>query len=73
VVGKNGVINNSDEQPAVTKPQAPQIGDAITALPQNSKQVTINGEVLYVTPDHLYLKAQNINDATTYKVVGKAQ
>lgn len=75
VVGKNGVINNSDEdqQDVSTIPEAPQIGDEITTLPENSKQVTINGDVLYVTPDNLYLKAQTVNNTTTYKVIGKAE
>lgn len=74
VVGKNGVINNTEEQQPVTNvPQAPEVGDEITTLPENSKQVTINGDVLYVTPDNLYLKAQTINNTTTYKVVGKAE
>jgi len=74
VVGKNGSINNTEEQPPVTTTkQAPQIGDEITTLPENSRQVTINGEVLYVTPDNLYLKAQTNNNTTTYKVVGKTE
>jgi hypothetical protein len=74
VVGKNGVINNTDDQQqASIVPQAPEVGDEITALPENSKQVTINGEVLYVTPDNFYLKAQTINSTTTYKVIGKAE
>lgn len=74
VVGKNGVINNSDDQPEVSSfPQAPELGDEITTLPENSKQVTINGDVLYVTPDNLYLKAQTVNNTTTYKIVGKAE
>lgn len=75
VVGKNGNINNSEEeqQPVSTTKQAPQIGDEITTLPENSRQVTINGELLYVTPDNLYLKAQTNNNTTTYKVVGRAE
>jgi hypothetical protein len=74
VVGKNGVINNTDGQQQVSSvPQAPEVGDEITTLPENSKQVTINGEVLYVTPDNFYLKAQTVNNTTAYKVVGKAE
>jgi hypothetical protein len=78
VVGKNGVVNNSestDDQQADTNsaPQAPQVGDEITTLPENSKQVTVNGEVLYVTPDNLYLKSETVNNTTIYKVVGKAE
>jgi hypothetical protein len=72
VVGKNGNINNTDEQKD-DEIIAPQIGDEITALPENSREVTINGEVLYVTPDNLYLKAETRNNTTTYKVVGKAE
>ncbi len=72
VVGKNGNINNTEE-PASSDNQAPQIGDEITTLPENSRQVTINGEVLYLTPDNLYLKAETNNDSTTYKVVGKSE
>lgn len=75
VVGKNGVINNSDDQQEEISsvPKTPEVGDEITVLPENSKQVTINGDVLYVTPDNLYLKAQTVNNTTTYKVVGKAE
>lgn len=75
VVGKNGVINNTNsDQPQVNESaQAPQVGDEITTLPENSKEVTINGEVLYVTPDNLYLKAETVNNATTYKVVGRVE
>jgi len=76
VVGKNGVINNTDQQPQqqpAPTSHAPQVGDEITALPDNSKQVTINGDVLYVTPDNLYLKAQTVDNTTTYKVVGRAE
>lgn len=74
VVGKNGVIDNTDDQSQEnTQPQIPQVGDEISSLPDNSKQVTINGEVLYVTPDNLYLKAQTVNNTTTYKVVGKSE
>jgi hypothetical protein len=50
-----------------------EVCDEITVLPENSKQVTINGDVLYVTSDNLYLKAQTVNNTTIYKVVGKAE
>jgi hypothetical protein len=75
VVGKNGKIDNTEEAPVNTpsQQQAPQIGDEINNLPDNSRQVTINGEVLYVTPDNLYLKAETRDNTTVYKVVGKAE
>jgi hypothetical protein len=73
VVGKNGVIDNTEEPTVTNAPQVPQVGDEITVLPENSKQVTINGDVLYVTPDNLYLKAETVNNKTIYKVVGKTE
>lgn len=73
VVGKNGVIDNTEDQIVTNAPQTPQVGDEITVLPENSKQVTINGDVLYVTPDNFYLKAETVNNTTIYKVVGKAE
>lgn len=73
VVGKNGEINNTQEPAANEETQDPQVGDIINSLPENSRTVTINGEVLYVTPDNLYLKAETNNNVTTYKIVGKGE
>lgn len=72
VVGKYGEINNTDSQTASSGQslQSLQIGDEINTLPQNTRQVTINGESFFVTPDNLYLKAETKNNAITYKVVG---
>jgi hypothetical protein len=49
----------------------PKMGDMIEQLPQDSRKVRVNGQVLFVTPDDVYLKAttdQNGNKA--YVVVG---
>ena len=83
VVGKYGEINNSnnnqdnisvnppDGQDAVTPDQKPlQMGDIITTLPDNSRQVTLNGEVLFVSPDNIYFKQRVVDGAAGYEVVG---
>jgi hypothetical protein len=72
VVGKNGVINNTDEQSEMmTTPQSLELGDLINQLPEGSKIVTINGEQMYETPDNIYLEEEHVNGSVTYKVVGK--
>ncbi|HEX2609148.1 MAG TPA: DUF6515 family protein [Flavisolibacter sp.] len=70
VVGKYGEVNNTDQQP-VTQTVVPQIGDEFNQLPVNSKEVIINNESLYLSPDNFYYKAIQNNTTTTYKVVGK--
>ena len=72
VAGKNGVINNSEENTNdLDTTWSLQIGDIISQLPEGSKIVTINGEQLYETPDNVYLQEQSDNGETQYKVVGK--
>lgn len=72
VVGKNGEINNTDENNNVTAPPSPslQIGSVVSQLPEGSKIVTINGEKVYVTPDGSYLKEENVDGEVQYRVVG---
>jgi len=70
VVGKYGEINNSDEQDPITSDQPLQLGDIITTLPQNSRQVTIDGQTLFVSPDNIYFKQRILDGATSYEVVG---
>jgi hypothetical protein len=74
VVGKNGQVNNSDDPNAnVTNQQRPlQMGDIVSTLPDNCKQVTINGQVLYVSPDNVYFKQRVDNGTTSYEVVGSS-
>jgi hypothetical protein len=71
VVGKYGHINNTDDEP-VSDLQQPALheGDVIPVLPDGCKEVSINGEQLYVSPDNTYFKSQNIDGNTSYKIVG---
>ncbi|HEY5393476.1 MAG TPA: DUF6515 family protein [Hanamia sp.] len=75
VIGKNGVINNtnSDNQVQQVAPQddGTQIGDILNSLPDNSKIVTVNGQELYETPDNIYLQKLENDGNVQYKVVGK--
>ena len=72
VVGKNGVINNTEENANDLNTTLPlQIGDIISQLPEGSKIVTINGEQVYETPDNIYLQEQSDNGVKQYKVIGK--
>ncbi len=59
VVGKNGEINNSEEQQAPPlPPAAPKVGDRISELPANCRSITLNGEKLYVAPDDTYYRPE---------------
>ena len=72
VVGKNGEINNSDD--SSTDPNVPlHVGDIVSTLPENSREVTINGQVLFVSPDNLYFKQRDDNGTTNYEVVGSGE
>lgn len=79
VIGKNGVVNNSQDindgsmqYPGAMQPAVPlQEGDIISQLPEGSKVVTINGTQLYETPDNIYLQQESNNGVIGYKVVGK--
>ena len=68
VVGKNGKIDNTEEQPADSS--APAVGDKINQLPDNCKTITLNGQKLYVAPDDTYYQAETDG---TYTVVGIAK
>ena len=68
VVGKNGKINNTQNQPAPSVSH--QLGDVVAQLPEGSKTVTVNGEELFKTPDGTYLKQQFDGRVVTYKAVG---
>lgn len=67
VAGKYGRVNNTDES---NDTSALRTGDVVTTLPDGCKEVTINGEELYVSPDSTYYKSQTADGATTYKIVG---
>ncbi len=70
VVGRNGEVNNTDDESTDSLQSPLQDGDIVNQLPEGSKVVTINGEKMYVTPDDTYLKEENDGDAVHYKVVG---
>lgn len=71
VVGKNGAINNSDNPDASSSTQPPmQVGDIVSKLPDNSRQVTINGQTLFVSPDNFYFKQRVDSGTISYEVVG---
>ncbi|MFI5188386.1 MAG: DUF6515 family protein [Chitinophagales bacterium] len=69
VVGKNGEINNSDDANVNSSNQL-RVGDIVSKLPDNSRQVTINGQTLFVSPDNFYFKQRSDNGAVSYEVVG---
>lgn len=70
VAGKYGHVNNTDENAAATLPPALHVGDVVPVLPDSCKEVTINGEQLYLSPDNTYFKAQTFDGTTSYKIVG---
>lgn len=72
VVGKHGHINNTDDGTVSDDLQRPalNVGDVIPVLPEGCKEVTINGELLYLSPDNTYFKPQTIDGNTSYKIVG---
>jgi hypothetical protein len=70
VVGKNGEINNTDDQETGSSDQPLRVGDIVTTLPLNSRPVTIDGQNLFVSPDNIYFKQTIVNGNTSYEVVG---
>ncbi|HMR92429.1 MAG TPA: DUF6515 family protein [Chitinophagaceae bacterium] len=73
VAGVNGVLDTKEkkETPAApAKPAGPQVGDRFESLPVNSKQVTINGEKLYMSPSGYYYKQVADDGEAYYEVVG---
>lgn len=70
VVGKYGHVNNTEAGVSDLQQPALRVGDVIPVLPDGCKEVTINGEQLYVSPDNTYFKAQTYDGNTSYKIVG---
>ncbi|MDN3551072.1 DUF6515 family protein [Mucilaginibacter aquaedulcis] len=70
IAGKDGELNtdnggNGDVQ------QAPQIGDIVGQLPEDSRKIKINGEKLYVSPDGYYYQETSDNNGNkAYKIIG---
>jgi len=70
IAGKDGELNtdqggNGDYQ------KAPQMGDIVSQLPEDSRKIKINGEKLYVSPDGFYYQDTTDNNGNkAYKIVG---
>ncbi|GAA4741981.1 DUF6515 family protein [Flavisolibacter ginsenosidimutans] len=73
VVGKYGHVNNSEAGVSDLQQPALHVGDVIPVLPDGCKEVTINGEQLYLSPDNTYFKAQTSDGNTSYKIVGMGE
>ena len=68
IAGKDGVLNTGQQQAANA---APQVGDVIDQLPQDSREVNIAGKKYFVSPDDIYYQEQvDAGGSTSYKIVG---
>src|SRR4051812_48183210 len=62
VVGKNGRIDNTENEPTPTpspspaSPPEPETGDRVSELPDNCKTVVVDGQKLYVSPNNTYYR-----------------
>lgn len=73
VAGKDGELNTDDDSGNgdYSMPPAPQMGDVVQQLPQGSRRLNINGQVMYMSPDGIYYQAFIDQDGNTdYKIVG---
>jgi len=72
VAGKDGELNTDDSGGDNNgMPPAPQIGDVVQQLPQGSRRLNINGQVMYMSPDGIYYQSFVDQDGNTeYKIVG---
>jgi len=74
VVGKNGQLDNSSDQPQEQQqqPATPSQETVMAQLPSGSRGVEINGQQLYVSPDGMYYQeVTNPDNSRGYKIVGK--
>ena len=76
VVGKNGRIDNAENEPPPAPaptpsptPAPPTTVDRVSELPNNCKTVVVNGQKLYVSPNDTYYRLESDG---TYSVVGSA-
>ena len=69
IAGKDGELNTDQGNGGYD--QAPQIGDVVGQLPQDSRKIKINGEKLYISPDGYYYQETTDNNGNkAYKIVG---
>lgn len=73
VVGKNGELNTGGGSNQAPDNNAPADDNVVPQLPQGSRKVEINGQMLYVSPDGMYYQEErdNSNNVTGYRIVGK--
>ncbi|MDB4925572.1 DUF6515 family protein [Mucilaginibacter sp.] len=66
VAGKDGVLNtDGDNADNATAAQAPQVGDVVNQIPDNSRRVSLNGKKYYVSPDDIYYEIITDKDGNT--------
>ncbi|MDB5032513.1 DUF6515 family protein [Mucilaginibacter sp.] len=65
VAGKDGVLNTDGENADTVVPQAPQVGDVVNQIPDNSRRVSLNGKKYYVSPDDIYYEIITDKDGNT--------
>ncbi|HVW96453.1 MAG TPA: DUF6515 family protein [Mucilaginibacter sp.] len=71
VAGKDGELNTAPGDEYQDVPQGPMLGDIVPQLPPDCRQIKIDGEKLFVSPDGVYFKEITDDDGNkTYKVVG---
>jgi hypothetical protein len=68
ISGKDGVLNTDNGE--VNAGSGARLGDMVEQLPENTREVTVRGEKLYVSEDGVYYEAVQDGDKVTYKVVG---
>jgi len=71
VVGKNGRIDNTENEPTPSpaSPPEPETGDRVSELPDNCKTIVVDGQKLYVSPNNTYYRLESDG---SYTVVGSA-
>ena len=67
----NNYQNNNQSLNNQTPNREPVEGDIVYILPDQCKTVTLNGQILYISPDNIYYQQISENNKVLYKVVGK--
>lgn len=69
IAGKDGELNT--DQGAEADQAAPQVGDLVESLPENTRTMKINGQKVYISEDgYYYQDAKDSNNNKVYKIVG---
>lgn len=76
IAGKNGHLEPVDNQPtAQTQDAQGQYDQNVTPttpeLPEGCREVTINGQTLFLSPDGMYYQQINQGNGVEYQIVGK--